>query len=182
MQKFAFISGVLISLLGLSIMFTPMRVYFLIGWLIGFIMVCNGVSTLLGGMKKKSRSRCIAGFITTFIGGALVLGDSLELIQQSLIIYLVAGGIIVTGLIECFVGYSMMKDKQKGKNGLQCFIMGCLSLGVGLFGMLNQQATVMVIGAVVGFHIVKIGVNICVYARDFNKGQVIDLQESLIKK
>lgn len=181
MQKLGMFCGVVISLIGLSIMFTPFRVYVLLGWLVGFIMLSHGFSTLFSGINTKSRWRCVTGGVTMVIGGILVVSDMFEVLTQNIIIYLVAGGIIISGLIECFVGYSLLKEKEKRKNGVICFGMGSLSLAVGFFGLFYKNATVLVIGAIVGFHIVKMGVNLFVYARDYYKPKVIDLNESMEK-
>lgn len=179
MRKFGMIFGGLITLFGLSIMFTPLRTFFIIGSIVGLVLLCNGLSTLIGGLKKKSRSKSIEGIVTTAVGLFLLFSEMQETLTESLIIYLVAGAIVLTGLIECFIGRNLMKNKN---NGIPTLIIGIISITIGVAGIIFKETTVMVIGAIVGYQIVKIGLNIFVFARDFDKPQVIDLKESIIPK
>lgn len=174
MRIFGLILGGAIALFGLSIMFTPLRTYFLIGWMAGCVLLCNGLSMLGDGFFRKNRSlsKCIAGGITSIVGIILLVTDVQQSITQVLIVYLVAGGIMLSGFIECIIGYLMIK---KNKKGLFPLIIGGISFSVGLAGMIYQNATVIVVGVVVGYHIVRIGVTIFMFARDMNKPQVIDL-------
>lgn len=179
MKKIGMICGGLITLFGLSIIFTPLRTLFIIGSIVGLVLLCNGLSTLIGGLKKKSRSKSIVGIVTTAVGLFLLFTEMQQTLTQVIIIYLVAGGIMLTGFIECVIGATLIKKKE---NGTPTLIIGFISLLIGLAGIIYKETTVIVIGAIVGYHIVRIGLNIFVFARDFDKPQVIDLKETLIIK
>lgn len=177
MRKFGMIGGGLIALLGLGIILTPLRTFFIIGTIVGLVLLCNGLSTLFGGLKKKSRSKSIVGIVTTAVGLFLLFTEMQQTLTEVIIIYLVAGGIMLTGFIECVIGVNLMKKKE---NGIPTLIIGAISFAIGLGGIIYKETTVMVIGAIVGYHIVRIGLNIFVFARDFDKPQVITLKESII--
>lgn len=179
MKKFGMVLGGLITLFGLGIILTPLRTYFIIGSIVGFVLIINGISTLVGGLKSKSRSKSISGIVTTAIALFLLFTEMQQTLTENFIIYLVAGGIMLTGLIETVIGLILLKKKE---NGLTTFLMGVGSLGVGLAGIIFKETTAMVIGAVVGYHIVRFGLNIFTFARDYDKPQVIDLKEQVIKR
>lgn len=168
------IIGGIITVSGLSIMFTPLRTYFLIGWITGAVLLCNGLVLLGAGLSKRKRSlsKSIVGAVTALVGVILLATDMQQILTQIIIVYLVAGGIMFSGFIECIIGYSMVK---KGKKGLPTLITGGISFAVGLGGLIYQETTVVMIGLVVGYHIVRIGLNIVLFARDMNKPTVIDL-------
>lgn len=173
MRKAGLITGAIITLLGLSVMATPLRTYFIIGWIIGCVLLCNGLTTLWTSIRKKNRNinKCIMGAITTLIGVALLVTDLQQILTETLVVYLVAGGIMISGLIECFVGYFAIKNKNKG---IPTLILGLISFSVGVAGLIYQHATVIIIGVFVGYHIVRIGISIFTSARSMEKPIIID--------
>lgn len=173
------LTGGLIALFGLSIIFTPMRTYFLIGKVIAFIFLCNGLATLVTSLKKgqNSTGKRIISLVITLIGVVLLVSDLYQVLTQIFIVYLVAGGILLSGLVECLVGYRMVKSD---KTGFIPLILGVISVIVGLVGLIYQNATIFVIGAIVGYHITRMGLSVFLWARNINKPQVIDLHEDLM--
>lgn len=179
MKKAGLVIGGLITILGLSIMLTPLRTYFLVGWVIGIILLFNGILMFGSGFRKNRRSgsKMTVGLVTTLIGGTLLITDSLQMLTQNLIVYFVAGGILFSGMVECFVGYKRIKS---GIPGLPTFILGIISTAVGIFAFLYQNTTVLVIGAIVGFHIAKIGLNIFLAAYNMDKPRILDVDGSFL--
>lgn len=160
MRKFGMVVGALIAVFGVSVMATPLRTYFIISWIIGCVLLCNGLGTVINGLAKKSRSitKCIAGLTTAIIGIVLLATD----FEQTLIVYLVAGGIMISGLVETIYASSLKKREEKY---LKPAIMGVISFIVGLVGIFLQDATVTIIGIVVGYYIVRIGLSVFTFAR-----------------
>lgn len=176
MKKTGLVVGILVILLGLSVIFTPIRTYFLIGWMIGLIFLVNGASVLFVGFRKKpkNKSQMSIGLTFTILGIVLLVSDNLYILSQNIIVYLVAGGILLSGLIECFIGVKLVKAKR----GFFTLLFGIISCCVGLAGLLHKEATSMLMSAVVGYFIIKIGVSIFMFARDFEKPQVIKVKDS----
>lgn len=176
MRTFGMVIGGLLSLFGLSIMFTPLRTYFLIGWITGAVLLCNALPMLFTGLNRKTRSlsKTIVGGITAIVALILLVSDFQETLTQVLIVYLVAGGIMLSGLVECIIGYQMTKKNRKG---LPTLITGGISFAIGLAGLVFQDTTVWVIGLIVGVHIVRIGVTIFWGAKNMDKPKVINLNE-----
>lgn len=177
MRKFCMVLGVLVMLFGLSIMLTPLRSYFLIGWITGCVLLCNGLSTFFAGFRKKGRSlnKIIVGLITTGIGLLLLFTDMQQTLTQVVIVYLVAGGILISGLIELILGYALIKKEKKG---LTTLIFGLISFSIGLMGLIFQNTTVLVVGALVGYHLIRIGMTIFSTAKDWYKPHVIGVSKS----
>lgn len=174
MKRVAMVLGGLLSLMGFSIMFTPIRTYFLIGWITGCVLLCHGLSTLGDGLGKRNRNlrKILVGAVTILVGGGLMATDLQQTLPQLIIVYIVAGGILVSGLIECIIGYLMLK---KGQKSLPTLIFGGISCAVGLAGLIFKDATVMVIGFVVGYHILRMGLNLFFFGKNYDKPQVINL-------
>lgn len=173
MKKIGMVVGVLIAVFGLSIMLTPLRTYFLIGWIAGIVLLFNGLSVLFSGLSKRGRStsKCIIGGVTSAIGLALLVTDLQQVLTQSVIVYMVAGGIMLSGIIECVVGYVMVKNEQKATKTL---VFGGISFVLGLVGLLYKDATVIIIGVIVGYHIVRVGISIFGYAKNIDEPIVLD--------
>lgn len=168
MKKIGMLIGIIISLFGLSIILTPLRTYFIVGWIAGFILLCNGLPLLLVGVRKRTRSlsKCIIGAITTIMGIVLLITDAQHMLTEAIIVYCIAGSIILSGLVECLVAFKMLKNKQ---NGIQTLITGILSLCIGLGSLIFKDTTVIVIGVIVGYHIIRTGVNIFLFSRNIDR-------------
>lgn len=174
MVKAGMLIGGLIALAGIGTMLTPLRTYFLIGWVTGCVLLFHGLSTLGMGLigKNRSLSKCIVGLISSVIGVVMLVLDQQNTIAQHIIVYFVAGGILLSGLVECFIGWALRK---KEKPWVSTFLFGVISLGVGLAGIVFQQATVVIIGVVVGYHIFRVGYTMFQFFYTYDKPRVIDL-------
>lgn len=174
MKLFTTIVGGLITLFGVSIMLTPLRTYFLIGWIVGVVLLCNGLSMLFTGLRYKIKSKKFVGITTTLIGIVLLVTDLQQILTQIFIVYLVAGGIMLVGFVECIIGYMLVK---KGQGGMYTLVVGAISFAVGLFGLIFKEATVIVIGLIVGYHIVRIGLNVISFSKYMGAQVILDADE-----
>ncbi len=173
MKTFGMIMSVVLALLGLSIMFTPLRLYFIIGWITGFVLLLHGIPLFFSGLPKKRRnhSKVILGLITSVVGTVLMVSHFLDSLTQILMVYLVAGGILLSGLMECFWGYQL---KKRGGKYLSTLIFGICSCAMGLVGLIFQQTTEIVIGFLVGYHICRMGISLFCKIRDWDKDKILD--------
>ncbi len=172
LKRVGYFFSVVLVLFGLSIMFTPLRVYFLLGWVAGAVILCNGLSSLINqfNQKTKSRSKIITGLVGTIVGGILLVSDFRENITESFVVYLITAGITLTGLVECGFGLLFWK---KDKAALIPLVMGLVSLGIAVLALANQEATSTIISVIVGFYVMKMGASVFVFTRDFDKPRVI---------
>lgn len=173
MTKIGMIIGILISLFGVSIILTPFKTYFILGSIAGFVLLINGVPSLIVNLIRKDRKlfKIIVPAITTFLGFILVATDMAQVLTQTIIVYIIAGGIIITGLIECISSLAVIK---KDKRAIETLVIGIISLILGFLCITFKETTVVIIGASVGFYILRIGLNLFVFARDYNKPYIID--------
>lgn len=174
MRLFGMVMGAIISLIGLSIMFTPLRTYFVIGWITGMVLLFQGVPMFFSGLKRKSRGKMIAGMITTIVAILLLVSDLQQILTMTITVYLVAGGILLSGLVEFIIGLQLLK---KDRNGLLPVVTGGVSIAIGLAGLIFKETTVVVIGVIVGVHILRIGVSVFFQAKNMDKPQVINLSD-----
>lgn len=172
LKKVGYFFSVVLVLFGLCIIFTPLRIYFLLGWVAGAVILCNGLSSLIAQFtqKKKSRSKIITGLVGTVIGVILLVSDLQQSITESFIVYLVTAGIALTGLVECGFGLLFWK---KDKSALIPLVMGMISLGIAVLALANQEATSTIISAIVGFYVMKMGASVFVFTKDYDKPRVI---------
>lgn len=164
MKNIGMVVGGLLMILGVSIMVTPLRTYFIIGWIAGCVLLFNGLPLVFSGISKKNRSKgkCLVGGVTVLIGIILLITDVKQILSQVLIVNLIAGGIMLSGLIECIIGYGLLKRYNQFSKTL---ILGIISLVIGLAGLIFRETTVVIIGIIVGYHILRVGISIFTYAR-----------------
>lgn len=172
MKKLGMLIGGLISAFGISIMATPLRTYFLIGWIAGAVFLVNGLSLLFSGMSKRNKNsgKCVVGAVTTFIGTTLLVTDLSQILTQTIIIYIVAGGILLSGIIEIIIGYSYVKNGGTAKT----IVFGLISAVIGIIGLLFKQTTLIMLGIIVGYHVLRVGISIFSYAKNIDKPIILD--------
>ncbi|MFI3254159.1 MAG: DUF308 domain-containing protein [Eubacteriales bacterium] len=176
MKLFGTVTGFLVTIFGISIMFNPFQTFEIIDWMIGIVLLCNGLSMLFDGLRKgnPNRSKVIIGIVTTILGIVLLVTDSLQTLTTVIVVYLVAGGIMVSGLIECILGYLSIK---KGNPNMHTLIIGIFSFVIGLAGLIFQSAAARVIDLFMGYHVVRIGLTILFATLNMDKPKVINLEE-----
>lgn len=118
------------------------------------------------------------GLITSIVGAILLVSDFNHILTQVVMVYLIAGGIMLSGIIELLIGYIAYKKTGTGKLAL---IFGSISFCIGLAGIIFKNATIYIIGVIVGYHIVRIGLAIFMTARDINKPDIIDVDGRPLK-
>lgn len=177
MRKFGIILGLIIAVAGLSIMVTPLRMYFIVGWLVGCVFLVNGFSMFVSGFAKGTIStrKRIIGAITALIGIALLVTDLQKILTQIIIVNLISGGIMFSGIIEfIFVLRTIKRNELSIMHSIKMSIYSILSILIGITGLVFKDYTVIIIGMIVGYNVFRTGMIIFSHSRKLDKPIIID--------
>ncbi len=168
MRLTGLIIGGLIVAAGLAFILTPLRMYLIIGWLVGSLLIVGMLVEVVKHLKCKSfgKMQIIEAVVMLGLGIALIATDLQQTLTQVVIVYIVAGGLAISGLIKLIVAYISVK---KGKKALGIIVNGALSLLIGIAGFVFKNAVATIIGVLVGFHIANFGLTIFIAAWHMKK-------------
>lgn len=164
------ITGILTVLLGIYAVVRPFRTFLSIGWLLGALLLINGIELVILSLskEKKDMGGCILGILEG-IGGAFLLFSGIQrFLTDIAVIYLVAGCILVYGIFQIVGGAKVLKvSKGKGILGIVC---GVLSIIITLMVCNHPLLTMISMGYIIAFSILMQGINMIVAA--INIGEV----------
>ena len=168
MKILAIITGVLTAILGFMAFGMPLRTFLGLGWLLGALLLINGVELVIGAfLKKKDIWQCILGIITA-IGGGIILFNGVQRIITDVILAYLAGFVII------FYGISMIHAGAKGMKlsktaGILSIVFGVLAVIVGGASIMHPFVTMISIGYLIAASVAIQGINIVVMALTFDK-------------
>ncbi len=154
------ILGVLTVILGVYGMFIPGRVFLSVGWMLGILLFASGIQMLVVGLKaeKKDVVSCILG-VLCIIGGIILFFSGVQrLFADSIIIWLLAFGLICFGVFQIINGVQLRK--QEGKGGVLEIVLGVLSIIVGILAAGHPIITAISTGFIIAWDIILQGINI----------------------
>ncbi len=164
MKAILIITGILTAILGFYAMSVPFMTFLAIGWVLGMMLLINGIENIVLGITQKSKD--VWGYL---LGGALIILGCILLfngIQRFLtdvmFAYLVGAGIGVAGvyrLVETFT--AKYKDTWKTVLGI---ILGVLYVITGIFAFCHPFVTMVSVGMIMGISCVLYGVELIMLA------------------
>ncbi|MBR2042212.1 MAG: DUF308 domain-containing protein [Oscillospiraceae bacterium] len=163
MKTLAIITGILTAILGIIAFTMPLRVFLGIGWILGALILINGVETVVGAFSgKKDIWQCILGIIIA-VGGGIILFNTISRAMTDAILAYLAGIIIIAYGISAIVsGFKGMKESET--MGILAIICGVLSIIAGCFSVMHPVITMVSLGYLIAFNVIMQGINIVVMA------------------
>ncbi|MBR3952517.1 MAG: DUF308 domain-containing protein [Oscillospiraceae bacterium] len=163
MKTLAIITGILTAILGIIAFTMPLRVFLGIGWILGALILINGVETVVGAFSgKKDIWQCILGIIIA-VGGGIILFNTISRVMTDAILAYLAGIIIIAYGISAIVsGFKGMKESKT--MGILAIICGVLSIIAGCFSVMHPVITMVSLGYLIAFNVIMQGINMVVMA------------------
>lgn len=163
MKIFAIITGILTAILGFAAFGMPLRVFLGLGWLLGALILINGVEVIIGAFSgKKDIWQCILGIIIAVGGGIILFNTVSRVITDAILAYL-AGVVIIAYGISAIVSGCKAWGKAKTMSILG-IAAGVLSIIAGCFSVMHPVITMISLGYVIAFNVIMQGVNMVIMA------------------
>lgn len=165
--------GILTLALGVYCLITPIGTYSTIGWLIGLVMLIEGIASVATWNNRRKYGFAdgwtLAGAIVSVILGCFLLFSFIAQWAVDLFIaYVIAAWFVIGGITRIIAAFKLREfNKQasyevEGSNWVLLLIMGVL---VTVFGVLCifEPVTIMVgIGIMIGVAIIVLGIDLIV--------------------
>ena len=168
MKTLAIITGVLTAILGVIAFTMPLRVFLSLGWILGILILINGVETVIGAFSgKKDIWQCIFGIIIAIGGGTILFNTVSRVITDAILAYLAGFVIIAYGINAIISGCRNMKKSKS--MGILAIICGVLSILAGAFSLMHPVITMITLGYIIAFNVIMQGINMIVIAVSVGK-------------
>ena len=163
------ITGILTVLLGFYAVVRPMRTFLAIGWILGMLLLVNGIELVIlsWSKEKKDIGGCILGVLEGLGGIILLFSGVQRFLTDIMATYLVGASILVYGIFQIVTGVKKFKD-SKGK-AILAIVCGVLSIIVSIIAFTHPVLTMFSVGYMIAFAVLMQGINMIVLAVNFGK-------------
>ena len=163
------ITGILTVLLGVYAIVRPMRTFLTIGWILGALLLVNGIELVILALakEKKEIGACILGVVEGLAGIILLFSGLQRFLTDIMAAYLVGASILIYGIFQIAGGVKCLKV-SKGK-GILAIVCGVLSVIVSIIAFNHPVLTMVSVGYMIAFAVLMQGINMIVLAVNFGK-------------
>ena len=158
MKILAIIFGVLTTILGFCALGMPLRMFLWMGWLLGAVLLVNGIVLAVNAFsKKKDVWEGVLGILIAVGGGIILFNTASRVMTDVLLAYLSGFVVVVCGVNLIIAAIKGMKQsKVMGILGILC---GVLAILAGMFAAVHPVITMISLGYIIGFSVVMQGIN-----------------------
>lgn len=160
MTVLGIITGVLICILGFYALATPFITFLGIGWLLGFLLLANGIEAIILGFRQEKKDvwKIILGALLVILGLVLAFNGLQRFLTDVFVAYMIGASIIISGINQIIAACKLLK-LSKG-TAILSLICGVLSIIIGLMALGHPFLTMISVGYIIGFCIVFQGINL----------------------
>ncbi|MBR4867852.1 MAG: DUF308 domain-containing protein [Clostridia bacterium] len=168
MKVFAIITGILTAILGVVALAIPFRTFLGIGWLLGAVILFNGIAVSVNGFAKlKNAWQGVLGILIALGGAAILFNTLARAITDALLAYFVASIVVIKG-INLIVS-SVKKLKESKGWGICGIIFGVLSILLGICAAMHPILTMISVGYLIAAVVLMQGINTIIFACSISK-------------
>lgn len=163
MKIFTIITGALLTVLGFYAFGVPIRTFLGIGWLLGTLLLINGIELVIASLKKEKKDiwNLILGALDVIIGLVILFNGVQRALTDVMVAYLIGAGILVYGIVQVVFGCKVFKiEKTASIIRIICGVIGIIA-GLGSIG--HPFMTMLSVGYIIAINIVVQGINIIVF-------------------
>ena len=162
MRIFSVIFGILLTICGISCIFTPGETFLSSGYMIAILMLVYGIAGLIGAFStKKFGLSFVVSIIGTLIGLFALFRPESTLAIDAILIYCTACFFVIHGITSIIVSLKLRKLPM-GKMWIWGLLTGILALILGIYSFFHPLVTALAIGFLIGFYFIEAGINMIV--------------------
>ena len=168
MKIFAIITGILTAILGCFAIAMPLRVFLGIGWLLGALVLANGISGTINAFSEKHDVWQGIFNILIAIGGGIILFNTFSRVMTDMFLAYLAGFVIIMYGVNMLLT-AIKNWKESTSMAIVGIICALFSIVAGGFSIMHPVFTMISLGYIIGFSVIMQGVNMIVLACSVKK-------------
>lgn len=169
MKIVGIITGVLMSILGVYAMCVPIRTFLGIGWLLGALLLVNGIEMIVleFGKAKKNVWQIVLGVLGIIAGMILLFNGMQRALTDVMVVYTVGIFIIFYGVFHIIAACKKYKE-AKGSSIFK-IVCGVLSVIAGVLSIGHPLLTMISVGYLIAITLIFQGVDMVILALAFGR-------------
>lgn len=169
MKVLAVVTGVLTGLIGLYAMFVPFQTFLGIGWVLGILLLVNGIETVIEAFKgeKKDIWKCILGILEIVVGIIFAVSGISRFLTDVFVAYMIGAFVVIYGGVAVWTGAKVWKE-SKG-SGILKIVAGILAVVAGIIALAHPALTMISVGYIIAFSLLIQGINMVILALSIKK-------------
>lgn len=161
--------GIALIVSGIYCLITPVETFGALGWLIGFIMIVEGVSSLLTWNERRKYGFAdgwtLAGAIISVLLGVFVVGSmAIQFAIDAFLAYMVAFWLVLGGVTRIIAAFGLRKLQRVGNdvgaNWIVLLLLGALVVVMGVACFLHPAFAMAGVGMLLGIAVIITGCSI----------------------
>ncbi|MBR5534710.1 MAG: DUF308 domain-containing protein [Ruminiclostridium sp.] len=168
MKALAIITGVATLLLGAYGVCVPLRIFLSLGWILGALYLCNGLTLVIGAFQKKKEVwQGVLGGLVAVFGVIMLCNVWLRFLNDMMMAYFAGLSVLACGVCILVAGFNTWKV-SKGM-AVMTIICGVLALVGGVFAFLHPIMTMISVGYIICFNVIIQGVGMIAWGIAYKK-------------
>lgn len=165
MKIFSMVLGVILVLCGISCICTPVMTFLDAGYFLIILLMVYGIMGIIRAVSQKNYDvSFLFAILSILLGGVILFVPGLRLMTDGMLLYLMAGWILLQGVVNIFLSIRQKKT-GKGMGWLWTLILGILGLLVGVYSALHPLLIAITFGILVGIYFIESGISLFVIAQ-----------------
>ena len=150
--------GILTVLLGVYCLFRPGIAFVSAAWMLGALLLFAGANIIIFQLRaeKKSGLGILKAVVLIILGVLLLFNNFSALFADTVILYMIGGGFMVSGIIQILRAVSVKKNGESSWGWLMA--AGVLLVVGGIFAIAHPILTAISVGYCMAFSILCDGV------------------------
>ena len=160
----AIVVGILMFIGGIYCFVTPVNTYMALGWIIGAVMIIEGVGSLCSWQRNRmiglADNFTLVGAIISVVLGVIVCGSMATQYAFDLFIaYMAAAWVVITGIFRVVSALSIRNVLVNGQkpNVVPAMVLGIVLIIIGVIGFVNPVFIMATYGMIIGVTIIIAG-------------------------
>ncbi len=171
MKIFRIVIGILFIISGIYAMLTPGATFLSLAWVIGIMLMVSGITHIISYIADRKDNEhtiwyLINGIFSLLIGIIVISNGLLYFVTEFILIYIFAGWITVSGLIQFRVAFLQKKQEQKW---ILIFITAIITIIIGITSFFNPVLLALSIGILIGVWMMIAGINLITFSSSIKK-------------
>ena len=158
MAILSIILGVIITIFGISLMFTPFATFLAAGFIIGIMLFVYGIISLIRSIQQRAGVPAyVTSCLAIFVGFLAVFRPGGTLVIDFLLLIFIAIWFIVQGATNIYISIKRRKEIPGWGFGLA---IGILGLAAGVLSFIFPQVEMFAVGILIGIFFIEAGLSL----------------------
>lgn len=167
MKVFAIIVGILLTICGVSCIFTPFVTFLQAGYFLVILLLTYGIMGIIKAVKLKNyNSEFVFSILSIILGLIIMFVPGLKLMTDGVLAYLMAIWFLLQGALSIFMAFRK-KKAESGKVWIWTLVVGILGVLVGLYSFAHPMVMAFTFGILIGIYFIECGISMVVMSHYF---------------